>query len=170
MGHRPLDTADVQAVIEHTRRNRFCIAHPQADRHLRMRAHERAQQFTDAVIAHGIAGADAQLTAQRSAAFATASAELGMPLQQLLRQRQQFTTARVQSQPAALTRKHGCIQLPLHFGQRHAGSGLSQVQLLGSGAHTAVQRYLHEDLKLAGADIDHQLILYIPSDIPSFPD
>jgi hypothetical protein len=33
-----------------------------------------------------------------------------------------------------------------------------------------MQRDLHEHIQLAGADIDHQPILYIPSYIPNFSD
>ncbi len=157
--HRAFDATDVEAVIEHASGDRFGVRHTQANRHLRMRAHKGTEQLADPVISHRIARTDAQLAAQRRALLAATAAEFGVPLQQLLRQRQQFAAARVQPQAAAFAREHRCIELPLHLRQRHAGRGLGQVQPLGGGAHAAVQRNLHEHIELARTDIDHQPIL-----------
>src|SRR6185312_2176268 len=57
-----------------------------------------------------------------------------------------------------------------HFGQRHAGSGLGQVQAFGGDAHAAVQGHLHEDIELPRADVDHHSILYATSNIRNFVD
>ena len=124
-----------------------------------MRVHEPAEQFADQVIAHRVAGADAQFAAQLGALLAPAPAELGMAFQQFLRQRQQLAATRIQAQAAALAVEQRCIQLPLHLRQRHAGRGLGQVQALGGGTHAAVQRDLHEHVQLARTDVDHQPIL-----------
>ena len=85
-----------------------------------------------------------------------APAELGVALQQLLRQRQQLAPARIQMQASALAIEYRRTQLLLHFRQRHARRRLGQVQLLGGRAHAAEQGDLHEDLELARADVDHQ--------------
>jgi hypothetical protein len=122
-----------------------------------MAAHEGTEQFTHTVITNGVAGTDAQLARQRRRfTFATATAKLRVPLQQLLRERQQFSTARIQAKATTLARKQRRIQLPLHFRQRHAGGRLGQVQALGRRTHAAVQGDLHKHIELARADIDHQ--------------
>ncbi len=155
----PFDASNIQTVIEHGSGNVAGIGHAKTDRHLRVCPHEIAKQLADAVITDRVARTDAQLACQRYGFTRRPAPEFGVAFEQLLRQRQQLSPTRVEAQPTPFAVKNGGIQLPLHFGQGHAGGRLGEIQAFRSSAHTSMHGDLNEHLKLAQADVNHQPIL-----------